>query len=459
MLKQLRAKRAKLLDAAHAMQASATAEDRELTDDEFAEIRDAVAEAEELQTQIAALEARATVLTSLDAAHASLDRPPAARSIPAVTPAAASEAHVTSVVPAIETDPMRGFADPTAFLSAVMDFSRERSAGGSGDVTIAANPGLALLAAAGSDEQSTFSDPHGGFLVPTTMSPDIMSTPSEADPTAGRTTAVPMATPKVSINARVDKDHSTSVSGGLTVKRRAESADFAASRMTFEQVNLIAQNLTGMAFATEELLTDSPQSFAAILANGFEDEFASHRLQEKIDGNGVGEPEGINTSPALVTVAKEAGQAATTLVYENIINMRARVWGYNNAIWLANHDTLPQLMLMNQSVGTAGGQVVWQPSAREDHPDTLLGRPLFFTEYMQTLGTAGDIHCTNWSQYLTGTYQPMQSAESIHVRFVEHERAFKFWLRDDARGWWRSALTPKNSANTLSPFVTLAVRA
>jgi len=132
------------------------------------------------------------------------------------------------------------------------------------------------------------------------------------------------------------------------------------------------------------------------------------------------------------------------------------VYGYGNAIWIANHDTLPQLMLLNQSVGT-GGAPLWQPSAREDHPDTLLGRPLFFSEHMQTLGTAGDILCGDWSQYLEGTLQGLQSAESIHVRFAEHERAFKFWLRNAGACWWRAALTP-NVGSTLSPFVRVATR-
>jgi hypothetical protein len=31
------------------------------------------------------------------------------------------------------------------------------------------------------------------------------------------------------------------------------------------------------------------------------------------------------------------------------------------------------------------------PSAREDAPDMLFGRPLFFTEYCDTLGDEGDL--------------------------------------------------------------------
>jgi hypothetical protein len=56
-------------------------------------------------------------------------------------------------------------------------------------------------------------------------------------------------------------------------------------------------------------------------------------------------------------------------------------------------------------------------------------------------------------------YQPLQSAESLHVRFEYNERTFRFTMRNDGRCWWRSAITPKKSSTTLSPFVTLAARA
>jgi HK97 family phage major capsid protein len=156
-------------------------------------------------------------------------------------------------------------------------------------------------------------------------------------------------------------------------------------------------------------------------------------------------------------VAKEVGQPADTITYRNVLDIRARCWGYSKAVWIANHDTMPQLMLLNQAVGT-GGLPVWQPSAREDHPDMLLGRPLVFSEYAKTLGDQGDIGCYNWGEYLEGTLQPMQQEESVHVRFVNNEHAFKFWLRNAGQPWWKSALTPVYSANKLSPFVVLDSR-
>lgn len=321
----------------------------------------------------------------------------------------------------------------------------------------------APLAAAGSDEQGVYDDRYGGFAVGKTMLPGILSIGFEGDPTAGRTQPIPMATPSVDMLARTDKDHSTSVSGGFTVTRRPEAAAATASRGAVELVSLKAQGLFGLAYATEELLSDSPISFVSILEAGFRDQFGAHLLNEKLRGGGGNEYLGVLTALSssslgpTVSVAKESGQANDTIVSNNVIKMAARCWGLDSAIWLANHDTRPHLFTLSVTVGT-GGVLLYQPSRGEGFPDMLLGRPVFYTEYASKLGDQGDLILGNWSQYLEGLYQPLQSAESIHVRFSNHERTFKFWLRNAGAPWWRTALTPAKSTATLSPFVVMDAR-
>ena len=148
-----------------------------------------------------------------------------------------------------------------------------------------------------------------------------------------------------------------------------------------------------------------------------------------------------------------ARDASNLISGGDIIDIRERVYNYDNAIWLANHGTLPQLAAAHIA-GTNGDQFLFKLQGQEDMPNMLLGRPLFFTEYCPALGTSGDLICTTWSEYLDGTYTPIEGAESMHVRFVNHESAFKFWMRNDARPWWTSVLTPKNGS-TMSPFVGL----
>jgi len=344
-----------------------------------------------------------------------------------------------------EQDPKKGYANHREFLMDVM------KAAMTGRESVQLQY-LKLRSAAGSDEQSTFSDPYGGYLVPIGFSPTMLMVSAETDPIAGRTTQIPMNVPMLNIPARVDKDHSTSVSGGLRVYRRAEADTVTASRMQFEQVTLRANALMGISYATEELLTDSPQSFIAILTAGFRDEFDSRILDERLNGTGVGEFLGVMKSPALIAVAREV---AGEISYVDILNMMARCWRYQNAVWLTNHNVIPELGQMALTVG-AGGSAIFTQNAALELPSTLMGRPVFYSEYMQPLGTLGDILLVNWSQYLEATYQPLQSAESIHVRFVNNERTFRFTARNDGAPWWRSALTPRNSAPTLSPYVALA---
>jgi len=345
------------------------------------------------------------------------------------------------------------FAGPSRhkdFLQAVMDFTTGRRS----DKRL-----LPYRATQGSDEQGTYSDPFGGFLVPTSVLPGVLSIGADEDPIAPLTTKIPMRTPTVDINARVDKNHSTSVSGGLIVTRRPETVDGTSSRMQFEQVHLAAHELFGLAYATESILADSPESFVAIIEAGFNDEFAAKAIDERLNGTGVGEPLGVMRSGCLVSVAKESGQGAATIVTENIDKMSARIWKYRRAVWIANQTAKPQLMALVRVVGTGGTTIpYYSPADSENGVDTLLGRPIYFSEFCKTLGTTGDIILGNWKEYLDGTYQPLQKAESIHVRFISNERTFKFWLRNDGQPWWKTPLTPKNG-DTLSSFVALATRA
>ncbi len=267
-----------------------------------------------------------------------------------------------------------------------------------------------------------------------------------------------MATPIVNIPARTDKNHTSSVTGGLTWSRRPETASGADSRIQFEQVSLRANSLMGVNYSSEELLNDSPISVAALIAAAFQTEYQATIFNEKLFGTGVGQFQGVMNAACLVTQAKETGQAANTIVSQNIFKMRSRCWGYSDAIWIANHDTFPQIASMSVAVGT-GGSAIYMPSVVADRPDTLLGRPIFYSEFAQTLGTPGDLILGNWSQFLEGTLQGMNMQESIHVRFVQNERTFRATVRNDGQPWWKSALTPKKSSVTLSPFVCLNTRA
>jgi HK97 family phage major capsid protein len=367
-------------------------------------------------------------------------------------------------------DPAYGFQSKRDFLLSVMKASQNPNANMDKRLVplFAGNagrdPSEHVLKAVGSDEARTNSDPYGGFLIPTTYAPDFLKIDPEADPIGGKTRNVPMASPIVKINARTDKNHTTSVAGGLTVTRRPDTVAATPSQMQVEQVTLEAHDLFGFSYASESLLRDSAITFTALLAAGFSDQFAYALIKERLYGTGVGEFLGILTAldsaglGPTVSVAKETDQVAATITFRNVTTMRSRCWGYEKAVWLANHDCYPTLAELKLPIGTAGA-AMYTPSLVEGRPDMLSGRPIFYTEYCKPIGTQGDLILANWNEYLEGTYQPMQSEESMHVRFINHERAFKFYMRNAGSPWWKSALTPAYSTSKLSPFVVLDARA
>ena len=446
-VRQLADKAGALRTAMQQMSDLAEKEDRDFTTEETEQFG-------AYKTEVLSLESRKSRIEEL---LADASRPENMRPAEGLILPDPSKPRIEGQGPVFVDDPKKGFKSHTEFLMAVMQ-APKRGRVDDPRLNYLSGTRTRFLAAAGSDEQGAYSDPYGGFLVPIGFSPNLLTIPADMQDAGIVTTRVPMTTPTVTFNARVDKDHSASVSGGLTVTRRAETQSGASSRMSFEQVTIKADSLYGLAYATEELLADSPQSFVAMLEQGFNDQFAWHLIGERIEGTGVGEYLGVRNCGAYQAITKETGQAADTIVFNNVAKMRSRCWNYGRAVWHYNQDCLPTLMTMTIPVGT-GGILAWQTSAREGEPDMFLGRPAYACEHCETVGDAGDILLCVWSEYLEGIYQALNMAESIHVRFVENERAFRFTMRCGGAPWWRTYLTPKNGTNYLSPFNGLAARA
>ena len=181
-------------------------------------------------------------------------------------------------------------------------------------------------------------------------------------------------------------------------------------------------------------------------------------------GDGANKPLGAfhSTNPSIIAVSKETSQAASSIVWENLVNMWARMYdaGHANAVWVAHPECFPQLSKMAVAVGT-GGVPVWLPgqNAANAPYTTLMGRPLLMSTKMQALGTQGDIGLADFSQYLIAEKSDgIQYASSMHVRFTTDEMAFRFTYRYDGQPWWTSALTPIRGTNTYSPFIVLETR-
>ena len=308
-------------------------------------------------------------------------------------------------------------------------------------------------------------DQYGGFLIPPEFRNELWLAVEQKNELLPRCTGVPMMTTTIKIPYVNGFDESGGlVYGGIEWKWLDELAAKTPTRPKIGRITLSLKKVAGLAYASDEILEDSPISMENILKNGFRDGLNFQLNKVLIRGSGVGQPMGILNAPCLVSVAKETGQAATTIIFENIINMYSRIYDPSNAIWLANSNCLPQLATMALAVGT-GGVPVWMPAggAAGQPNDTLMGKPIIWSKHCSTLGTVGDIILADWSQYLVGQKAGQGATgkfdTSIHLKFDSDQTAFRFVFRIDGQPWWPAALTPPQATTaTLSPFVVVATR-
>ena len=301
----------------------------------------------------------------------------------------------------------------------------------------------------------------GGFLVPTEFRNTLLRDSLEASIVRPRATILPMQTNAIKIPVIQETTRQGSVYGGIIIYRPGEGSSKTASKPKLGQIELNLHKLVGLCYVTDELLEDSPITLAPLLTTLFSEAIAFQEDDDFINGTGAGMSLGILNSPALVTQTAQGGQAANTIVSENIVKMWSRMKprSHANSVWMANSDTFPQLALMTIDVGT-GGSNVGLVQRLPGSPDvTLMGRPLILTEHAQTLGDKGDIILGDWRQYLIGNKaNGLQGASSIHLKFDQDETAFRFVKRVDGQPWELSARTPRNSDVTLGSFIVMAAR-
>lgn len=250
--------------------------------------------------------------------------------------------------------------------------------------------------------------------------------------------------------------------GGVQVYRAAEAASVTATMPALATRELRVHELRALCYATDRILRNAAM-LESIIQDAFASEFAVKLDSEIMRGTGAGEALGLLNAPAKVTVSKESAQAAATLKKANIDKMWARFPAAlrNDAVWLINQDVEPQLDNLSQEVGSSGGVPVYLPAGGiADAPySRLKGRPVIPVEHCSTLGTEGDIMLVSLKEYLLLEQGAMQGDISIHYRFINHESTFRFSAYVSGEPIWRSALTPMQGSNTLSPYVVLETRA
>jgi len=298
----------------------------------------------------------------------------------------------------------------------------------------------------------------GGFLVPGQTAEKIHNVSLENEIIMPRAFVQPMKSNEIKIPAMSIGNHSANLYGGFTASYTAEAGTISEADPKVRSMLLNAKKLTGLIRFSAELSQDIPGGEGQII-NICGKGLSWYRDKAFLKGTGSGEPLGILNASCLVTVAKETGQQADTIAYENLTKMMSRMFSgsFGNSFWLCHQTTIPQLLTLSVSVGTGGDHI--PVMTKSGGGFEILTRPVVFTEKTEKLGDLGDIMLIDASQYVVGLRSEMRFDTSIHVHFATDELLARLIERHDGQPLWDSALTLEDGATTVSPFVALAARA
>ncbi len=459
-LKELRAKMANLHEQARAITDGAG--DRDLTDEEQASVT-------RLLDEYKAVEAEANALEEKAARQAALRQ------------------QISDAGDTLEKSHGRvlGMARPTADrrtqeTHAAMDSSRERvlddPKGGFRDygefcssVILAATPGeavderLRIIDAAYGQNIDTGSE--GGFQAPPEFSNKMIARMNRRLGLAGKADVVSMTSNYLRFTGLQDHDRSTTAYryGGVIVYMVGEGKQITRSTQKTRAIELKLHKMCALSYATYEEIK-AVANMGTRLLDSHGGALGDTMEEQMMFGTGVNQLQGAFNAPCCVSVAKESGQVADTIVAENVAALEGALAeeSEEDAEFFYNSECFPQLLFMKVDIGTGGAPLMTVGRGMEGKPfRTILGRPAHKTNKCEALGDAGDICLGDFSKYVLGMRGTVDTAMSVHLRFDYVETCFRSIVEVDGQPYYEQALTPRKGASgrTVSPFVKVAERA
>ncbi len=323
-----------------------------------------------------------------------------------------------------------------------------------------------IMAALGASE-SVPSD--GGFLV----EPEFDATLLQRIYTTGQVASLvgkkkmnseTLRIPAVDEDSRVDGSRW----GGILSYWIAEAQTYLNTKPKFRQIQLTANKLVALVYATEELLADTA------MLESYIDEIVPQELAFQLDaaiinGTGAGQPLGIMNAPSTVVQAHVAGETGSAPPSSaDLLNMWSRLYApyRSDAVWLINQTVEPGLIPLTIGSPSLGQILIYQApgvAGNQTGRGLLFGRPVIPIEQSAAVGVQGDVILWSPSGYLMAMRQELRADSSMHVAFLTGEMAFRFMLRADGQPWWKKPLQPyyqtgATAPPTLSTQVILASR-
>lgn len=303
----------------------------------------------------------------------------------------------------------------------------------------------------------------GGFLVPDDLRSEITKKFEGDESLLSRTKSFNVSGNRLVMPLNEQAPWSGEGSN-ITAYWENERALHTRSKGNFSKLSIDLDKLTAYVVVTDEMLEDSA------LIESFIRQEAPEVMNAKINnaiisGSGVGQPEGFLNSGFGYEVAKEGGQAADTVVFENLKKLYTHglPGAKRNGVYLFNVGVEEQLIGMKlDSASTDSGSVYLPNQSIAGAPfGTLWGRPVFpMMGAMPQLGDKGDIALADFGTYYSAVKTSgVKQLVSTHIHFDTDEVAFKFSFRMGGKCPFKTPAETEFGAYKLSGFTYLAERA
>lgn len=438
-----------ILKAMETILATAQHEQRDLTEDEQKEFDDLKAKADQLQAEneAAAEDRRTAMQARADEIAAIRARTTATLSAStAMTPAATADPAPQLIRPAgpVAEREFETFAD---FLAAAVVRPNDQRLAGLWHDAIDPN----------AVDHTMGTGQRGGFLVPTQFLNQIYEVGVEATIVRSRATVLPAgSSPDAEVTMPALDQTGTNPAnmfGGLEFEWIAEGGEKPATDANFREISWTPHELAGHVTVTDKLLRNAP-ALGAWLAQRMPTALLSAEDAAFITGSGIARPLGFINAPAAFAQTRATAGSVT---YADLVEMDSRLLG-DTGIWVIAKGAKPVIKQIQDNSGGSpgvGSYVFAEGNLTLGVPDTLLGRPVVWTERAPALGQRGDISLVNLSEYIIKDgFGPMVSA-SEHVHFTRNKTVVKIFTNVDGKPPLTAPIKGLDGRD-YSPFVVLA---
>jgi HK97 family phage major capsid protein len=171
-----------------------------------------------------------------------------------------------------------------------------------------------------------------------------------------------------------------------------------------------------------------------------------------VTGTGVAKPLGLLSAPGLITQAK----STSTLAAIDLAAMLSRLLpqAVGDSFWLMHSSVLPKIWTLVLS-----NMPVYATDFRQSPYGTLLGRPVFTSEFCSDYNTLGDLFLVSPSGYLLAVKAGgVSTAASLHWAFSQDVSSFRCTMRVGGTPLASAATARKNGTTTLGHIVAMGVR-